>query len=39
MMINYLSSEEILKNAKDCNGILTFPDTILSKDLILNYEV
>ena len=30
-----LSPEEILKYAKDCNGILTFPDTILSKDLIL----
>ena len=30
-----LSPEEILKYVKDCNGILTFPDTILSKDLIL----
>ncbi len=30
-----LSPKEILKYAKDCNGILTFPDTILSKDLIL----
>ena len=30
-----LSSEEILKYAKDCNGILTFTDTTLSKDLIL----
>lgn len=30
-----LSPEEILKYAKDCHGILTFPDTILSKDLIL----
>ena len=30
-----LSPEEILKYAKDCNGILTFPDTILNKDLIL----
>ena len=30
-----LSPEEILKHVKDCNGILTFPDTILSKDLIL----
>ena len=30
-----LSSEEILKYAKDCNGILTFTDTMLSKDLIL----
>ena len=27
--------EEILKYAKDCDGILTIPDTILSKDLIL----
>lgn len=30
-----LSPEEILKYAKDCNGILTFPDTKLNKDLIL----
>jgi len=30
-----LSSEEILNYAKDCNGILTFPDTKLNKDLIL----
>ena len=30
-----LSPEEILEYAKDCNGILTFPDTKISKDLIL----